>query len=32
MTPSSAVAINATLNNGFFTPVTGREEQEGIDA
>lgn len=32
MTPSAAKAINVTLNDGFFTPVTGREEQEGIDA
>lgn len=32
MTTSAAKAINATLNTSFFTPVTGREEQEGIDA
>lgn len=32
MTPSAAKAVNSTLNNGFFTPVTGVEEQEGIDA
>jgi hypothetical protein len=32
MTPSAAKAVNSTLSNGFFTPVTGTEEQEGIDA